>query len=146
MFALEGTWLFLYPRQALAEDAGVSHVGEGFRAVTLAHNAGSKAWSTPRSPSASAAAQRPSSSRKTSSGAATAVTSPIPTGTLGSGLQSVPRSDLRELQAARPLPARYGFAPDVLGAAEKLTVQSHPFEPVVQAQRVGETDPAVNPR
>ncbi len=43
MFALEGTWLFLYPRQALAEDAGVSHVGEGFRAVTLAHNAGSKA-------------------------------------------------------------------------------------------------------
>ena len=43
MFALEGAWLFLYPREALAEDAGVPSQGSGFRGVTLAHNASSKA-------------------------------------------------------------------------------------------------------
>ncbi len=38
MFRLEGTWLALYPREALAEDAQVSASGLGFRGVCLAHN------------------------------------------------------------------------------------------------------------
>ncbi len=37
-FRCRGTWLALYPRDALAEDAGVSTVGSGFSGVTLAHN------------------------------------------------------------------------------------------------------------
>lgn len=43
MFRLEGTWLGLYPRHALAEDATVPTEGSGFGGVTLAHNAPSKA-------------------------------------------------------------------------------------------------------
>jgi catechol 2,3-dioxygenase-like lactoylglutathione lyase family enzyme len=42
MFRLEGSWLGLYPRDKLAEDATVPHEGSGFRGVTLAHNVGSK--------------------------------------------------------------------------------------------------------
>ena len=37
-FKCWGTWLALYPRDALAEDAGVSTEGSGFSGVTLAHN------------------------------------------------------------------------------------------------------------
>jgi uncharacterized protein len=37
-FELEGTWLALYPREALADDAQVSSQGDGFRGMTLAHN------------------------------------------------------------------------------------------------------------
>lgn len=37
-FTLRGTWLALYPRQALAEDAGVSAEGSGFRGIALAYN------------------------------------------------------------------------------------------------------------
>ena len=37
-FKCRGTWLALYPRDALAEDAGVSTEGSGFSGVTLAHN------------------------------------------------------------------------------------------------------------
>jgi uncharacterized protein len=37
-FVLDGTWLALYGRQALAEDAGVPAPGTGFRCFTLAHN------------------------------------------------------------------------------------------------------------
>jgi catechol 2,3-dioxygenase-like lactoylglutathione lyase family enzyme len=36
-FALEGTWLALYPRDKLAEDASVPD-GQGFGGITLAHN------------------------------------------------------------------------------------------------------------
>jgi len=36
-FSLEGTWLALYPRDKLAEDAGVPD-GQGFGGITLAHN------------------------------------------------------------------------------------------------------------
>jgi len=36
-FELNGTWLSLYPWDALAKDATVSSKGEGFRGVTLAH-------------------------------------------------------------------------------------------------------------
>jgi len=36
-FSLEGTWLALYPREKLAEDAGVPD-GQGFGGITLAHN------------------------------------------------------------------------------------------------------------
>lgn len=36
-FALEGTWLALYPRDKLAEDAGLPD-GSGFGGITLAHN------------------------------------------------------------------------------------------------------------
>ncbi|QLK25386.1 VOC family protein [Natrinema zhouii] len=41
-FELEGTWLSLYPRDLLAEDAAVSDDGTGFSGVTLAHNVPSK--------------------------------------------------------------------------------------------------------
>ena len=37
-FELRGTWLSLYPREALAEDATVASAGSGFRGFTLAHN------------------------------------------------------------------------------------------------------------
>jgi catechol 2,3-dioxygenase-like lactoylglutathione lyase family enzyme len=37
-FTLNGTWLGLYNREALAEDANVSPEGQGFAGVTLAHN------------------------------------------------------------------------------------------------------------
>jgi catechol 2,3-dioxygenase-like lactoylglutathione lyase family enzyme len=42
-FALEGTWLSIYPRQQLADDAQVAADGAGFAGFTLAHNVGSKA-------------------------------------------------------------------------------------------------------
>jgi catechol 2,3-dioxygenase-like lactoylglutathione lyase family enzyme len=42
MFRLEGSWLSLYPRDKLAEDATVSDEGSGFSGVTLAHNVKSK--------------------------------------------------------------------------------------------------------
>ena len=41
--ALQGTWLGLYGRNALAEDAGVPAQGSGFAGVTLAHNLDSEA-------------------------------------------------------------------------------------------------------
>ena len=37
-FTLNGTWLGLYGREALAEDARVSAAGHEFEAFTLAHN------------------------------------------------------------------------------------------------------------
>ncbi len=37
-FQLRGIWLALFPREALAEDAGVSSAGQGFTGITLAHN------------------------------------------------------------------------------------------------------------
>ncbi|MDQ3397589.1 MAG: VOC family protein [Deinococcota bacterium] len=37
-FRLRDLWLALFPREALAEDAGVSSVGRGFTGITLAHN------------------------------------------------------------------------------------------------------------
>jgi catechol 2,3-dioxygenase-like lactoylglutathione lyase family enzyme len=46
MFALEGSWLGIYPREALAEDAGVAGVagdGGGFAGFSFSHNVGSKA-------------------------------------------------------------------------------------------------------
>jgi catechol 2,3-dioxygenase-like lactoylglutathione lyase family enzyme len=41
-FVLNGTWLGLYGREALAEDATVSSEGEGFESFSLAHNVGSE--------------------------------------------------------------------------------------------------------
>lgn len=41
-FALNGTWLGLYPWDKLAEDAELPGAGRGFRGVTLAHNLESK--------------------------------------------------------------------------------------------------------
>ena len=41
-FETGGTWLALYPRAALAEDATVPQEGSGFRAFTLAHNVRSR--------------------------------------------------------------------------------------------------------
>lgn len=38
MFSLEGAWLALYPREALAEDAQVGAGGSGFPGFSLAHN------------------------------------------------------------------------------------------------------------
>ena len=37
-FTLNGTWLGLFGREALAADAGVQAAGEGFEAFALAHN------------------------------------------------------------------------------------------------------------
>ena len=37
-----GTWLSLYSREALAEDATVPAEGSGFRGITLAHNVSSR--------------------------------------------------------------------------------------------------------
>src|SRR5262245_42747853 len=37
MFGMEGTWLALFPRDALAADASVPAQGGGFSGVTLAH-------------------------------------------------------------------------------------------------------------
>ena len=41
-FTLNGTWLGLYGREALAEDATVSSEGQGFQAFSLAHNVASE--------------------------------------------------------------------------------------------------------
>ena len=41
-FKLNGSWLSLYPWDALAEDATVSGNGTGFRGITLAHVVSSK--------------------------------------------------------------------------------------------------------
>ena len=42
-FTLNGSWLGLYGREALAEDAMVSSEGSGFNSFALAHNVGSEA-------------------------------------------------------------------------------------------------------
>ena len=42
-FTLNGTWLGLYGREALAEDAAVSPEGSGFEGFALAHNVHSEA-------------------------------------------------------------------------------------------------------
>ncbi len=42
-FTLNGTWLGLYGREALAEDAMVPAEGQGFEGFTLSHNVGSEA-------------------------------------------------------------------------------------------------------
>ena len=42
-FTLNGTWLGLYGREALAEDAQVSATGQGFSGFSLAHNVDSEA-------------------------------------------------------------------------------------------------------
>src|SRR6267378_715920 len=42
MFRMEGTWLALFPRAALAADAAVSAEGGGFGGFTLAHCLASK--------------------------------------------------------------------------------------------------------
>ncbi|WP_255194193.1 VOC family protein [Natronobeatus ordinarius] len=41
-FTLEGTWLSVYPRELLAEDATVPDDRTGFSGVTLAHNVASR--------------------------------------------------------------------------------------------------------
>lgn len=42
-FTLNGSWLGLYGRESLAEDAAVSAEGSGFNGFTLAHNVASEA-------------------------------------------------------------------------------------------------------
>jgi catechol 2,3-dioxygenase-like lactoylglutathione lyase family enzyme len=41
-FPLDGTWLSLYPRESLAEDATVPADGSGFAGITIAHNVSTK--------------------------------------------------------------------------------------------------------
>jgi catechol 2,3-dioxygenase-like lactoylglutathione lyase family enzyme len=42
-FGLDGTWLSLYPKTKLAEDAMIPADGNGFGGITLAHNVATKA-------------------------------------------------------------------------------------------------------
>lgn len=42
-FPLNGSWLALFGRDALAEDAGLAPEGDGFRCIALAHNVHSNA-------------------------------------------------------------------------------------------------------
>src|SRR5215472_6759775 len=42
IFRMEGSWLAIFPREKLAEDATMPSEGSGFRAITLAHNVGSR--------------------------------------------------------------------------------------------------------
>lgn len=42
LFTLNGTWLGLYGREALAEDASVSPEGRGFESFSLSHNVSSE--------------------------------------------------------------------------------------------------------
>ncbi|MDI5933988.1 VOC family protein [Halomonas kalidii] len=42
-FTLNGTWLALFGRGSLAEDAGVPAEGSGFAGFSLAHNLGTEA-------------------------------------------------------------------------------------------------------
>lgn len=42
-FTLNGTWLALYPRHLLAEDATVPASGTGFAGFTIAHNVNTEA-------------------------------------------------------------------------------------------------------
>lgn len=42
-FTLDGSWLGLFGREALAEDAGVPSAGGGFSGIALAHNVASEA-------------------------------------------------------------------------------------------------------
>ncbi|WP_144905892.1 VOC family protein [Halobellus captivus] len=42
-FPLDGTWLSLYPRESLAEDAAIPADGNGFAGITIAHNVSTKA-------------------------------------------------------------------------------------------------------
>jgi uncharacterized protein len=41
-FEMEGTWLSLFPKAKLAEDATVSSEGSGFTGITIAHNVSTK--------------------------------------------------------------------------------------------------------
>jgi len=41
-FELQGTWLALYPKDTLAQDAKVKNESQGFAGFTLAHNVASK--------------------------------------------------------------------------------------------------------
>lgn len=42
-FTLNGSWLALYGREALAQDAGISAQGSGFAGISIAHNVESEA-------------------------------------------------------------------------------------------------------
>lgn len=42
-FPLNGSWLALYGRESLAEDAGIDPDGEGFAGIAIAHNVASEA-------------------------------------------------------------------------------------------------------
>ena len=41
-FKMDGSWLALYPKDKLAEDASVAPGGNGFTGITLAHNVDTK--------------------------------------------------------------------------------------------------------
>ena len=42
-FTLNGTWLGLFGRESLAQDAGVSSEGSGFNSIAISHNVDSEA-------------------------------------------------------------------------------------------------------
>jgi uncharacterized protein len=41
-FTLNGSWLCLYSRESLADDAGISAEGSGFSGITISHNVDSE--------------------------------------------------------------------------------------------------------
>jgi catechol 2,3-dioxygenase-like lactoylglutathione lyase family enzyme len=71
MFKMEGSWLSLYPRHLLADDATVPGDGRGFSGVTLAHNVKSKADADRVFAQAVGAGAKPVKTPQESSGAAT---------------------------------------------------------------------------
>jgi hypothetical protein len=77
MFRLEGTWLAIYPRESLAEDAELPSEGPVFPGFTLAHNVKTRNTQTRSSAKPWQLAQPLGSRHKTSPGAAILGTLPI---------------------------------------------------------------------
>ena len=145
MFAMEGAWLFLYPRAALAEDAGVSAEGSGFTGVTLAHNAASKSAVDAVFAEALAAGGREIKRPQDVFWGGYSGYFADPDGHLPGKSPSTrsPTSPEAAASGHQPLGAG-GLAAHVFRAAEQLAVEPDALEPVVQAKAVGEADAAMD--
>ena len=100
-FENRGTWLALYPNDALAEDVGVEASRNGFSGVTLAHNVRSREEvDAVLDEAVSRLGQVCSNLRTTRSGAGIPVISPILTGIFGRsrGIHIFGSSEVRRYQ------------------------------------------------